>query len=68
MVYTAGDAPPTQALAAVEQHGGLNALVEALLDDLSMSHYGELGRVPKPAHAVFKHWNHAAPWWLPGTE
>ena len=68
LVYTAGDAPPTQALALLEQQGGQDAVVEALLKDLSMSHYGEPGRIPKPEHTVFKHWKHAAAWWLPGVD
>ena len=44
-MYTAGESTITMELTELDRVGGVDAVVAVLLDDLSLSHYGELGRV-----------------------
>jgi hypothetical protein len=72
MCCTAGAEGPGDMLTTtfnrVGFQGGLDTVVAHLLHDLSVAHYGKVGKVPQPIQAAFKSWNMISCWWKPSTK
>eukprot|EP00928_Gymnodinium_smaydae_P081409 TRINITY_DN64946_c0_g1_i1.p1 TRINITY_DN64946_c0_g1~~TRINITY_DN64946_c0_g1_i1.p1 ORF type:complete len:487 (+),score=48.14 TRINITY_DN64946_c0_g1_i1:81-1463(+) len=67
LCYTAGQGASDE-LARLEKEQGACAVVDLLVKDLSIAHYGTPGRVPKPIHAGFKAWSMVSSWWRPSVD
>jgi hypothetical protein len=63
LIYTAGPDGASSELASLYEHGGKQAVVDAVVDDLSLAHYGEIGRIPQPQDVRFHAWPFAVSLW-----
>lgn len=63
LIYDAGSNGGASALATLHQQRGLQAVVDAVVHDLSLAHYGEPGRVPQPEDVHVKAWSLAVSLW-----
>merc|ERR1712084_201026 len=67
LVYTCGPDGAASDLAALYEREGQQAVVDAVVNDLSLAHYGEIGRVPQPQSSHFEAWPFAVSIWGKGV-
>ena len=67
LIYTAGNGKG-DILNNIHNKYGINALVEILIDELSISHYGKKNAIPFPIYATFKSWDMICRWWKPKAD
>ena len=67
LIYTAGKVKGN-ILNNIHKKYGIKTLINILIDELSISHYGKKNEVPFPIYATFKNWDMICKWWKPNAD